>query len=210
MNNLGSSFSIAKYLKWIIIGVVILGLFTWVVSSYNSIVTLNENTEEQWSQVRTAYQRRFDLIPNLVETVKGSADFEKSTLENVINARSKVGSMNITSDMLNDPEKMKAFEQAQSGFQGALSRLMVVVEKYPDLKTTQQFADLMVQLEGTENRINQERRKFNEVVKDYNKRIRTFPGNLFAGMFGFEKKSYFEGDTANEQAPAVGNIFKDK
>lgn len=201
---------LSKYLKWIgIIGFILL-ILGYVVSSYNSIVLLNENTEEQWSQVRTAYQRRFDLIPNLVETVKGSADFEKSTLENVISARSKVGSMNINSDMLTDPEKMKAFEQAQAGFQGALSRLMVVVEKYPDLKTTQQFADLMVQLEGTENRINQERRKFNEVVKEYNKRIRTFPGNLFAGFFGFEKKSYFEGDSANEQAPSVGNIFKDK
>jgi LemA protein len=200
----------SRYMKWFAVIGVVLVILGYVVSSYNSIVLLNENTEEQWSQVRTAYQRRFDLIPNLVETVKGSADFEKSTLENVINARSKVGSMNITSDMLNDPEKMKAFEQAQAGFQGALSRLMVVVEKYPDLKTTQQFADLMVQLEGTENRINQERRKFNEVVKEYNKRIRTFPGNLFAGFFGFEKKAYFEGDTANEQAPAVGNMFKDK
>jgi len=188
----------------------IVGLFFFVINSYNRLVSLNEQVEEQWSQVRTAYQRRFDLIPNLVETVKGSADFEKSTLENVINARSKVGSININSDMINDPEKMRAFEQAQNNFQGALSRLMVVVEKYPDLKTTQQFSDLMIQLEGTENRINVERRKFNEVVKDYNVRIKRFPGNIFASLFGFDQKAYFEGDSANEQAPSVGNMFKDK
>lgn len=191
----------------------ILGLLlfaSWVSSSYNNIVELDEITDQQWGQVKTAYQRRFDLIPNLVETVKGSADFEKSTLENVISARSQVGALNISPEMLNNPEQMAAFEKAQANFQGSLSRLMVVVEKYPDLKASAQFSELMVQLEGTENRINVERKKFNEVVKDYNTRIRKFPGNLFASFMGFEKKVYFEGDAQNEAAPSVGKMMKDK
>lgn len=185
-------------------------IFLWFSSSYNSIVALEEESLEKWGQVKTAYQRRLDLIPNLVETVKGSADFEKSTLEGVISARSQATSVQLTPEMLNNPEQMAAFEKAQSNFTGALSRLMVVVEKYPDLKASQQFSDLMVQLEGTENRINVARQDFNSSIKEYNTRIRRFPGNLFAGLFGFEKKAYFEGDAANETAPSVGKIFKDK
>jgi LemA protein len=208
--NFFRSFFILRYFKWILgLGIPLL-LFLWFSSSYNSIISLEEQSLEKWGQVKTAYQRRFDLIPNLVETVKGSADFEKSTLEGVIAARSQATSFNLNPDMLSNPEQMAAFEKAQANFSGALSRLMVVVEKYPDLKASQQFSDLMVQLEGTENRINIARQDFNSSVKDYNTRIRTFPGNLFAGIFGFEKKVYFEGDAQNEAAPSVGKIFKDK
>lgn len=203
-------FFIQRNLKWIAgIGGLFL-VFLWFSSSYNSIVSLEEQTLEKWGQVKTAYQRRLDLIPNLVETVKGSADFEKSTLEGVISARSQASSFQLNPEMLNNPEQMAAFEKAQANFSGALSRLMVVVEKYPDLKASQQFSDLMVQLEGTENRINIARQDFNTSVKEYNTRVRTFPGSLFAGIFGFEKKAYFEGDAQNETAPSVGKILKDK
>lgn len=201
---------IQRNLKWIIgLGGLVI-LFFWFSSSYNSIVSLEEQTLEKWGQVKTAYQRRLDLIPNLVETVKGSADFEKSTLEGVISARSQASSFQLNPEMLNNPEQMAAFEKAQANFSGALSRLMVVVEKYPDLKASQQFSDLMVQLEGTENRINIARQDFNTSVKSYNTRVRTFPGSMFAGIFGFEKKAYFEGDAQNETAPSVGKIMKDK
>lgn len=201
---------ISRYLKWILPLGGLLIIFLWFSSSYNSIVSLEEESLEKWGQVKTAYQRRFDLIPNLVETVKGSADFEKSTLEGVISARSQATSFQLNPEMLNNPEQMAAFEKAQSNFSGALSRLMVVMERYPDLKASQQYSDLMVQLEGTENRINVARQDFNASVKEYNTRIRRFPGNLFAGIFGFEKKAYFEGDAENEAAPSVGKIFKDK
>lgn len=205
-----SSIFLAMNFKKILLFVAIVFPILWAFSSYNTIIGLEETTEEKWSQVRTAYQRRYDLIPNLVETVKGSADFEKSTLEGVVSARAQATSIQMSPEMLNNPDQLKAFEKAQSNFSGALSRLMVVMEKYPDLKASQQYSDLMVQLEGTENRINVARQDFNTTVKDYNTRIRRFPGSIMALLFGFEKKSYFEGDSDNETAPSVGNILKDK
>jgi len=156
----------------------------------------------QWSQVENVYQRRSDLIPNLVSTVKGYADFEKETLTQVIEARAKATAVNINPDKL-DAQSLQNFQNAQSGLSSALSKLMVVVEKYPELKANQGFLDLQAQLEGTENRITVERQKFNQTAQAYNTFIRTFPKNIFAGMFGFEKKAYFEAEKGAEKAPQV-------
>jgi LemA protein len=190
---------------WIILAVIavlLLLAYSSVKSSYNGMVTKQEGVTAQWSQVENVYQRRADLIPNLVNTVKGYADFEKETLTQVIEARAKATSVNINPDKL-DEQSLKNFQNAQSGLSSALSRLMVVVEKYPDLKANQGFLDLQAQLEGTENRITVERQKFNQSAQDYNTFIRTFPKNIFAGMFGFEKKAYFEAEKGAEKAPQV-------
>ncbi|MFY9154428.1 MAG: LemA family protein [Prolixibacteraceae bacterium] len=190
---------------WIILAVVAVVLFlgySSVKNSYNSMVVMEEGVTAQWSQVENVYQRRSDLIPNLVNTVKGYADFEKETLTQVIEARAKATSVNINPDKL-DAQSLQNFQNAQSGLSSALSKLMVVVEKYPDLKANQGFLDLQAQLEGTENRITVERKKFNESAQGYNTLIRKFPKNLFAGMFGFEKKAYFEAEQGAEKAPQV-------
>ncbi|MFM8318835.1 MAG: LemA family protein, partial [Bacteroidota bacterium] len=158
---------------------------------YNTMVTLDEEVSGQWANVEAAYQRRADLIPNLVNTVKGYADFEKSTLMAVTEARSKATSMQIDPSKL-DEKTLAQFEQNQNALKGALSRLLVVMEKYPDLKANQNFLELQSQLEGTENRINVERRRFNELVQSYNGTLRRFPNNLTAGMFGFETRAYFK------------------
>jgi LemA protein len=163
---------------------------------------MDESVNEKWSQVENVYQRRADLIPNLVNTVKGYASHERETLESVIEARSKATSVNIDPDKLN-AQSIQQFQQAQEGLSSALSRLMVVVERYPNLKANENFRDLQAQLEGTENRIAVERRKFNMAARDYNTAIRRFPKNLLAGMFGFEKKAYFEAQEAAEKAPEV-------
>ena len=190
---------------WIILGVIAL-LIIWMVSStigsYNGMVTKEESVTGQWAQVENVYQRRADLIPNLVNTVKGYAAHEKETLEGVIEARAKATSTTIDVENLNAAAIQK-FQAAQDGLSSALSRLMVVVERYPDLKANQNFLELQAQLEGTENRIAVERKKFNETAKDYNTFIRKFPKNLFAGMFGFEKKDYFEAQSGAEKAPEV-------
>ncbi len=169
---------------------------------YNQMVSLQEEVVSQWANVETAYQRRADLIPNLVSSVKGYAEFEKETLEGVVNARAKATAMNIDPTKL-DANTLKAFQANQGELSSALSRLMVVVEKYPDLKANQNFLELQSQLEGTENRISVERRRFNEVVKSYNTYIRKFPNNLIAGMFDFESKAYFEAEAGSEKAPKV-------
>lgn len=169
---------------------------------YNTMVSMEEAATAQWAQVENVYQRRADLIPNLVNTVKGYADFEQETLTQVIEARSKATSVNVNADDLN-PESIAAFQKAQSGLSSALSRLMVVVEKYPDLKANQNFLELQAQLEGTENRIAVERKKFNETVQSYNTYIRKFPQNFIAGWFDFEKKGYFEADEGASKAPTV-------
>jgi LemA protein len=169
---------------------------------YNQMVNLDEGVKNQWANVQNAYQRRSDLIPNLVNTVKGAANFEKETLTQVIEARSKATSMQISPENLT-PENIQKFQAAQNQLSGALSRLMVTVEKYPDLKANQNFLELQAQLEGTENRISVERMKFNEAVKGYNGYIRSFPNNIFAGMFGFQPKGYFEADPAAQKAPSV-------
>lgn len=169
---------------------------------YNKMVELDEQVSSSWSQVENVYQRRADLIPNLVNTVKGYAAHEQQTLEGVIEARSKATSVNIDPTNLNQ-QNLQQFTQAQEGLSSALSRLMVVVERYPDLKANQNFLDLQAQLEGTENRIAVERRKFNETTQKYNAYIRKFPRVIYAGWFGFDKKSYFEAQQGADKVPEV-------
>ncbi|MBN1984929.1 MAG: LemA family protein [Prolixibacteraceae bacterium] len=180
----------------------VVSAFLFSSCGYNKMVELDEQVASSWSQVENVYQRRADLIPNLVNTVKGYAAHEQETLEGVIEARSKATSVNINPENL-DPQALQQFNQAQEGLTSALSRLMVVVERYPDLKANQNFLDLQAQLEGTENRIAVERRKFNETTQSYNAYIRKFPRVIYAGWFGFEKKSYFEAQQGAEQAPEV-------
>ncbi len=191
-------------MKKIVISVVLLIVVIGLVSScgYNNMVTLEEGVDGQWSQVENVYQRRADLIPNLVNTVKGYADFEKETLTQVIEARAKATSTTIRADNLS-PESMQQFQQAQDGLGSALSRLMVVSERYPELKANQNFLELQAQLEGTENRIAVERKKFNEVVQSYNTTIRRFPASITAALFGFDRKGYFEAAEGSEKAPEV-------
>ena len=169
---------------------------------YNQMVSKEEAVVGQWANVETAYQRRADLIPNLVSTVKGYAQFEQETLLGVVEARSKASGVQVNADKL-DEASIQKFQESQAALSGALSRLLVVVEKYPDLKANQNFLELQSQLEGTENRISVERRRFNEMVQDYNAYIRKFPNNLISGMFGFEKKGYFKADAGSEKAPKV-------
>jgi LemA protein len=187
-----------------VVVVVLVGLFA--MSTYNGLVTSEQAVEAQWGQVQNVYQRRADLIPNLVASVKGAANFEQSTLTQVVEARSRVGqiSAQATQQILNDPQKFQQFQQAQDGLSSALSRLMVVVERYPDLKAVAGFRDLMVELEGTENRIAVERRSFNQVAQEYNTKVRQFPAAIFARMFGFAPKAYFTATTPGaETAPKV-------
>lgn len=169
---------------------------------YNTMIEKQENVEASWAQVENVYQRRADLIPNLVATVKGYAQHEEETLKGVIEARSKATSITIDASNLNE-ESFKQFQQAQDGLSSALSRLLAVQENYPDLKANEQFKDLMVQLEGTENRITVERQKFNDAARDYNTYIRQFPNNLIAGMFSFTAKPYFTAAAGAENAPKV-------
>lgn len=170
--------------------------------SYNSMVEKQETVDEKWSQVQNVYQRRADLIPNLVAVVKGYAKHESQTLENVIAARARATQITLDPDKLT-PENIQKFQQAQDGLSAALGKLMMITENYPDLKANQNFLELQAQLEGTENRIAVERRNFNEAVKDYNTYIRKFPNNLTAGMFGFEKKAYFEAQAGSDKAPKI-------
>jgi LemA protein len=185
--------------------VVVLIFGMYLVGVYNGLVGAQQAVESQWAQVQNVYQRRADLIPNLVASVKGAANFEQSTLTQVIEARSRVGQMTpqATADILNDPAKFARYQQAQDSLSSALSRLMVVVEQYPQLQAVQAFRDLMVQLEGTENRVAVERRTFNQVAQDYNTRIRRFPAALFAAMMGFQPKPYFQAAPGAETAPKV-------
>jgi LemA protein len=170
--------------------------------SYNTAVGKDENVKKAWSQVENQYQRRADLIPNLVETVKGYANFEQSTLTAVVEARSAASQIKIDPNDLT-PENIQRFEQAQQGLGGALQRLMVLTENYPDLKANQNFMDLQKQLEGTENRVSVERKNFNEAVNDYNGYIRRFPTNLLVGLFGFSPKGYFQSAAGSDKAPQV-------
>jgi len=186
--------------------VVIIGisLYSFIKNTYNGMVTMEENVNQKWAQVENVYQRRADLIPNLVEVVKGYAGHERETLEAVTSARARVGGqINIGPEVLNNPEAFAQFQQAQGALSSALQRLMVVVERYPDLKADQRFADLQVQLEGTENRISVERGRFNESVQVFNTSIRQFPANVVAGFFGFEQKVYFKADAGAEKVPEV-------
>jgi LemA protein len=188
--------------KIAVVLIAVVAVFLFSGCGYNKMVELDEQVKSSWSQVENVYQRRADLIPNLVNTVKGYAAHERETLEGVIEARSKATSVNIDPANLT-PETIQQFNQAQEGLSSALSRLMVVVERYPDLKANQNFMDLQAQLEGTENRIATERRKFNETTQSYNAYIRKFPQVIYSGWFGFDKKSYFEARQGAENAPEV-------
>lgn len=177
-------------------------LFISGCNNYNAFVDIDEDVENAWSKVQSAYQRRADLIPNLVNTVKGVADFEKSTLTAVQEARSKATSMNVDASNLN-PEQIKQFQQAQSGLSQSLGRLLMVSERYPQLQANQSFRELQVQLEGTENRIKVARDRYNDVVTRYNKKIRRFPGTIYASMFGFDERGQFEAEASAQDAPEV-------
>ncbi len=188
--------------KTIVIIAVLAIIAMWGISAYNGLVSMDEGVQTKWADVETQYQRRADLIPNLVNTVKGYAAHESETLQAVVEARAKATSMNI------DPSNMSAeqianFQKAQDGVSSALGRLLVTVEKYPDLKANENFKELQAQLEGTENRISVARRDYNEAARKYNTTLRSFPKNILAGMFGFEKKAYFEAQEGSEQAPIV-------
>jgi len=185
----------------IIFFIVLIGVLTGV-STYNKLVAKEETVNTAWANVQNVYQRRSDLIPNLVATVKGVANFEQNTLTAVIEARANATKVNINPKNL-DEASLQKFQSAQDGLSSALSRLMVVVERYPELKATQNFSELQAQLEGTENRITVERRNFNEAAQAYNTYLRGFPNNIFAGMFGFQKKAYFEAQKGAENAPKV-------
>lgn len=178
-------------------------VFSYGVSKYNQLVSLNEEVSKAWSQVENQYQRRYDLIPNLVETVKGVANFEKETYIAVTEARAKVGQIQITPQMLEDPNAFERFQAAQDNLSSALSRLLVAVENYPQLKANENFLQLQAQLEGTENRISVERKRFNEAVQSFNTAIKRFPTNIIAGMFGFKEKQYFKAVTGAETPPKV-------
>jgi LemA protein len=177
-------------------------LIIWGTRVYNNMVTMNEGVTSQWGNVETAYQRRADLIPNFVNTVKGAANFEQTTLTQVIEARANATKVSIDPTKMT-AENMQQFQQAQGQLSSALSRLMVVVEQYPELKATQNFRDLQVELEGTENRISVERRKFNDMAREFNTYIKSFPQNFLSGMFGFDAKPYFEAQEGAEKAPEV-------
>jgi len=191
-----------NYKTWIGIGVVILLVF-YAVGVNNSLVSEEENVNQAWAQVENQYQRRADLIPNLVSTVRGAANFEQETLTAVVEARSRATSVNISAADLDSPERFAQFQQAQDQLSGALSRLLVTVERYPELTATQNFRDLQVQLEGTENRISTERMRFNRAAQDYNTRLRRFPASMIAGMLGFQQKAYFQATTGSDIAPQV-------
>jgi LemA protein len=185
----------------IVLGVLVLFGFR-ACSGYNSMVGLDENVKNKWANVQSDYQRRADLIPNLVNTVKGAANFEQETLTQVIEARSKATSVQIDPSNIT-PEKLAEYQQAQAGVSSALGRLLAVVENYPDLKANQNFRDLQAQLEGTENRIKVSRNDFNAAIQEYNSSVRRFPNNIFAGMFGFGVKDGFKADPGSENAPKV-------
>lgn len=191
-----------KWLPLIIIGVVLLLAYFSISGKYNSMVSLDENTINAWANVETQYQRRADLIPNLVNTVKGYASHEKDVLESVTQARASATSFKIDPDQLTT-ENIQKYQQLQSSVTGALSRLLMVSERYPELKANQNFLELQAQLEGTENRISVERTRFNEAVKEYNVFVRKFPNNLFSSVFGFEKRVAFETEEGNEKVPEV-------
>ena len=195
-----------KMLALIVVAAIVFIGIMWGVRTNNRMITAEEGVSAAWAQVENVYQRRMDLIPNLVSTVKGAADFEKGTLEAVIDARSKATSVQVDANSLTDAN-IAAFQKAQDGLSSALSRLMVTVERYPELKATDNFRDLQIQLEGTENRITVERNKFNEVVKSYNTMIRKFPNSMIADMGGFEKKGYFTAKEGAENAPEVNFEF---
>jgi len=200
MKNKGLIITLSVIGVIVLIGII---LVAWGVGAYNNLVTLNENVNQSWSQVENQYQRRTDLIPNLVNTVKGYANFERGVLTDVTEARARVSQFNITPEVLNNPQAFQKFQQLQGELSGALSRLLVTVENYPTLKANENFMQLQAQLEGTENRISVERRNFNQSVQTYNTTIKRFPASIFAGIFGFGVKQYFTSTPGSETPPKV-------
>jgi LemA protein len=183
--------------------VVILGF--WGCNSYNGLVTADQDVKKVWSNVETNYQRRTDLYSSVIKTIEGSANFEKSTLKEVIEARSKATSITVD---INDPASLEAYQKAQANLQGSFSRLMAVAEAYPDLKTTQAFRDFQTQIEGTENRINVARQDYNKSVEGYNLKVKRFPNNIFAGIFGYKEKPFYKADAGTEKAPEINFNIK--
>lgn len=194
--------NVKKHLGWIIAGAIVVILLLWCVTGYNGLVSMDEQVAGKWANIETQYQRRADLIPNLVNTVKGYATHEKTTLENVVKARSEATQVKLSADELT-PEKLAQYQKAQGNVSAALGRLLMVAENYPQLQANQNFLELQSQLEGTENRISVARKDFNDAAKAYNVAIRRFPKNILAGIFGFDKKSYFEAESGAEKAPEV-------
>ena len=186
-----------------VVVVLVVGVVVWAIGVQNRLVALEQDVNEKWAQVQNVYQRRADLIPNLVETVKGFAAQERTVLTEVTQARASASSIKLTPEALNDPQAMAKFQAAQNQLSGALSRLLVTVERYPELKSNQNFLTLQSQLEGTENRITVERQRYNTAVRDYNTRLRTFPASVVAGMMGFKPKAFFEAAPGSETAPKV-------
>lgn len=191
-----------KKKTWIIVGVVVSILTIWMISAYNGMVSAEEGVSSAWSQVENVYQRRADLIPNLVNTVKGYAAHETSTFTEIVNARAKATQITVDPSNLS-PEEIAKFNEAQGELGTALGKLLAITEAYPDLKANQNFLELQAQLEGTENRIATERKKFNEAAQAYNVKIRKFPNSILSSMFGFEKKGYFEAQAGADKAPEV-------
>ena len=191
---------------WVVLGIIIIFVF-WGCSQYNGMVKEDENVKNAWGNVQSAYQRRADLIPNLVSTVQGEADFERGTLNDVINARAKATSVTVDPSKVT-PEQLEQFQSAQGELSRALGRLLVVTENYPNLRSNDAFRNLQYELSGTENRINVARQDYNTAVNDYNLKVKTFPSNLYAGMFGFNAKAYFKSAEGSEKAPDVNFNIK--
>ncbi|MGH7314158.1 MAG: LemA family protein [Candidatus Rokuibacteriota bacterium] len=193
----------AALITLLVLGIAVVAIVGWAVSINNQLVRLEQDVTEKWAQVQNVYQRRADLIPNLVETVRGFAAQERTVLEEVTKARASASGIQLTPEALNDPKALERFRAVQGELSGALSRLLVTVERYPDLKSNQNFLALQSQLEGTENRIAVERRRYNESVRDYNTRLRLFPGNVVANMMGFQPKAFFEAAADAATPPKV-------
>ena len=188
----------------ILLGIVVILVFMGC-NSYNGLVTADQSVKKAWSNVETNYQRRTDLYSSVIKTIEGSANFEKGTLKEVIEARSKATSVQVN---INDPASLAAYQQAQAQLQGSFSKLLAVVESYPDLKTTKAFQDFQTQIEGTENRINVARQDYNAVVQDYNLKVKRFPNNIFAGIFGYKEKPFYKSDAGSEKVPDVNFNIK--
>jgi LemA protein len=184
---------------WIILGIIVI-LILWGCGQYNSLVTADQQVKTKWGNVETNYQRRTDLYNSVIKTIEGSANFEKSTLTQVIQARAKATSINVD---INDPKSLEAYQNAQAGLQSSFSKLLAVAENYPDLKTTAAFQGFQTQIEGTENRINVARQDYNAAVQDYNLRVKRFPNNIFAGIFGYHEKAFYQAAPGSEKAPDV-------
>lgn len=184
---------------------IVLILFAWGCNGYNGLIKGDQNVKKVWSNVETNYQRRTDLYSSVIKTIEGSANFEKSTLREVLEARSRATAVNVD---INDPATLEKYQQAQGELRSAFGRLLAVVENYPDIKTTKAFQDFQTQIEGTENRINTARQDYNKAVETYNLKVKRFPGNLLAGMFGFKEKGYYQADTGTEKAPEINFDIK--